>query len=134
MALSTTDTNKWLTLIESRLVEQTQKDHISSDYLLVGPISQRQRRLTKAQVAEMAAKYESGATVYQLAAEFGCHRTTVAERLKKAGCVMRLQSPTSEVIDSMVRLSASGLSFHEVGEQLGCCTNTVRSCLRERKI
>ena len=42
----------------------------------------------------MAAKYEAGATVYELAAEFDCHRTTVAERLKKAGIEMRLQSPT----------------------------------------
>ena len=134
MALSTADTNKWLLLIEGRLKGQTPENHTTSDYQLLGPISQRQRRLTEAQVIEMAARYQEGATVYELAAEFGCHRTTIAARLKKAGIAMRGQSPTSEAIDSMVRLYAFGLSHLEVGKQLGFCGNTVRNCLRERRI
>ena len=78
--------------------------------------------------------------MYELAAEFGCHRTTVAERLKKAGISMRGQSPTPEVIDSMVRFYASGLSLVEVGEQtrvlrkhseelLGCSTSRARDTI-----
>ncbi len=134
MALSTADSNKWLLLIEDRLRGQTPEVHTASDYQLLGPIRQRQRRLTEAQVSEMVARYESGATVYELAAEFGCHRTTVAARLKKAGIAMRFQSPTSAAIDSMVRLYGSGLSLLEVGKQLGLCANTVRNCLRGRPI
>jgi hypothetical protein len=134
VALSTADTNKWLLLIEDRLEGQTPEDHTSPDYQLLGPIRQRQRRLTEAQVIEMAARYQEGATVYELAADFGCNRTTVAARLKKVGIVMRCQSPTSEAIDLMVRLYASGLSLLKVGEQLGFCANTVRNCLRERRI
>ena len=72
----------------------------------------------------MATKYEVGATVYELAAEFGCHRATVAERLKKMGILMRGHSPSTEDIDSMVRLCATGLSFQDVGQQLGIvCVN-----------
>lgn len=82
----------------------------------------------------MAAKYEAGATVYELAAEFACHRATVAERLKKAGVELRGQSPTPEIVDSMMRLYAVGLSIQEVGKQLGFCANTVRNCLRDRRI
>jgi hypothetical protein len=134
VALSTADSNKWLLLIEDRLEGQTPEDHTSSDYQLLGPIRQRQRRLTDAQVIKMAARYEGGAMVYELAVEFDCNRTTVAARLKKAGIAMRCQSPTSEAIDSMVRLYASGLSFLDVGEQLGFCANTVRKCLRDRRI
>ena len=134
MALSTADSNKWLLLKVGHVARQTPEVVTSSDYRLLGPIRQRQRRLTGAQVAEMAAKYKSGATVYELAAEFGCHRTTVAERLKKAGIAMRGQSPTSEDVCSMVRLHAGGLSFQDVGQQLGFCANTVRSCLKKRQI
>jgi len=86
------------------LERQTTEDITSSDYQLLGPIRQRQRRLTGAQVSELAERYKEGATVYELAAEFGCNRTTIAERLKKAGIPMRRQSPTSEAIDSMLRL------------------------------
>jgi lambda repressor-like predicted transcriptional regulator len=77
----------------------------------------------------MVARYEAGATVYELAAEFGCHRTTVADRLKKAGIEMRLQSPTPKEIESMENLVKSGLSLEAVGKQTGFCANTVRSCL-----
>jgi hypothetical protein len=76
--LSTADSNKWLTLLKSRLEGQKLDDSTASDYQLLGPISQRQRRLTEAQVIEMIARYEEGATVYELATEFGCHRTTVS--------------------------------------------------------
>ena len=134
MALSTADTNKWLLLIEGRLDRQTPEDPTLSHYQLLGPIRQRQRRLTEAQVIEMAARYQEGATVYDLAAEFGCHRTTVAARIKEAGIAMRCQSPTSEAIDSMVQLYASGLSFLEVGKQLGFCANTVQNGLQGRRI
>jgi hypothetical protein len=72
--------------------------------------------------------------VYELAAEFDCNRTTVSARLKKAGIAMRGQSPTSEAIDSMVLLHGSGLSSLEVSKQLGFCANTVRACLRGRRI
>lgn len=69
--------------------------------------------------------------MHELAAEFGCNRTTVAARLKKAGIVMRLQSPGAEAIESMVSLYESGLSFQEVGTQLRYSTGTVRNHLRD---
>ena len=80
----------------------------------------------------MAARYAAGATVRQLAAEYGCNRTTVSARLKDDGVPMRLQSPTSETVDSMVRLYESGLSIPEVGKKLGFCANTVRTYLQTR--
>jgi len=135
VALSTADTNKWLTLVEARLRSQSPEEvNPSSDYLLLGPISQRQRRLTEAQMSKMVKRYQEGATVYELAVEFDCHRTTVSARLKKAGVSLRLQPPTSEVIDAMVRFYESGLSPLEVGKQLGFCANTVRACLRDRQV
>ncbi len=70
--------------------------------------------------------------MYELAAEFGCHRTTVAERLKKAGVELRSQRRTPEAIDSIANLIASGRSPQAVGKQLGFCANSVRNGLRER--
>ena len=131
VALSTADSNKWLLLIEDHPERQTPEDITSSDYQLLGPIRQRLRRLTEAQVIEIVARYEEGATVYEIAAEFGCHRTTVAERLKKSGIVMRLQSPGAVTIDSMESLYQSGFSYVEIGRQLGYSANTVRKYLRE---
>jgi lambda repressor-like predicted transcriptional regulator len=130
VALSTADSNKWSLLLEDHPKRQTGEVITSSDYQLSGPIRQRQRRLTEAQVVDLVKQYETGATVYELAAEFGCHRATVAERLKKAGISMRLQSPTPKEIESMANLVKSGLSPESVGKQLGFCANTVRNCLQ----
>jgi lambda repressor-like predicted transcriptional regulator len=130
--LSTADSNKWLTLLKAR--SECQKPGDSSDYQLLGSIRQRQRRLTAAQVIEMVERYEEGATVYELSTEFGCHRTTVSARLKNAGVSLRLQSPTSDVIDLMAKLYASGLSSIEIGERLGYCANTVRNGLQGKGI
>ncbi len=59
MALSTADSNKWLLLKEGHLEKQAPEVITSSDYRLNGSIRQRQRRLTEAQVGEMAAKYKA---------------------------------------------------------------------------
>jgi DNA-directed RNA polymerase specialized sigma24 family protein len=77
----------------------------------------------------MTEKYKAGATVYELAAEFGCHRATVAERLKKAEITMRGQFPAPEAIDPMVGLYTSGFSLLEVGKQLGFSADAVRNYL-----
>lgn len=53
-------------------------------------------------MSKMVPRYQEGATVYELAVEFDCHRTTVSARLKKAGVSLRLQSPKLEDVDSMV--------------------------------
>ena len=82
----------------------------------------------------MAAEYESGATVYELATGFGCNRTTVPERLKKAGVAMRLKSPSIEVVDEMLNLYQSGMSLQKVGEHIGFSSGTVTNYLKERNI
>ena len=133
VALSTADTNKWSTLLEKR--HRTSKSEATPvDYERTGPILQRQRRLTKAQVIEIAARYEEGATVYELAADFGCNRTTVAARLKKAGIVMRLQPSSKEVVHEMVRLYQSGLSLADVGFQVGTSAGTVLRYLSDHGV
>jgi hypothetical protein len=72
--------------------------------------------------------------VYELAAEFGCHRATVAERLKKAGVKMHLQSPPDATIDEMARLYELGLSFATIGKQLCASPQTVRRYVNGRGI
>jgi len=128
VALSTADTNKWATLLEKR--DSTPKlESTNVDYERIGPIMQRQRRLSKAQALLMAKRYQAGATVYQLAKEFGISRHTVSARLKKAGITMRQQSPGDKLIDLMVRLYESGLSLAMVGNRVGASPGTVRRYL-----
>ena len=133
MALSTADTNKWAALLNRG--EATLKLEITNfDYERTGPIRQRQRRLTEAQVILMADKYENGATVYQLADEFGICRSSVSGWLKRLGISMRGQPTSIEVIDSMVGLYLAGLSLADVSQKLGTSPGTVRNHLKSRNV
>ncbi len=133
VALSTADTNKWSTLLKRG--DPTPKSEVTNvDYERTGPIRQRQRRLSEAQALLMADKYQNGATVYRLAEEFGICRSSVSGRIKKLGFPMRGQSPTSEIIDSMVRLYLSGLSLVDVAQKLGTSPGTVQNYLKSRHI
>ena len=82
----------------------------------------------------MADKYQAGATVYQLAQEFGISRHTVSGRLKKVGAKMRGRSPDNELIDSMVGLYESGYSLAAVGNRVGTSPGTVRHYLITRGV
>ena len=126
MALSSVDTNKWTTLLEQGW--ERVEPPAAPAYLR----RQRQKRLTEAEIARMAARYAECATIYQLAEEFGVARTTVAARLKKAGVTMRGQSPSAEQTVEMVRLYESGLSLLKVGQRVGFDAKTVRTRLLER--
>jgi hypothetical protein len=50
---------------------------------------QAQRRLTTEQVEQLAAEYQAGDSVQNLARNWRLHRTTVAEHLRRAGVVVR---------------------------------------------
>jgi hypothetical protein len=134
VALSTADSNNWTAVIECSRETSPPGGHTFSGEQRTGPIRQRQRQLTEAQVGETAARYEEGATVYELAAEFGCHRVTVAERLVKAGTTMRLQSPLPEVVDEMVRLCESDLSLVSASERVGNGASNVHNVLEAREV
>jgi hypothetical protein len=86
----------------------------------------RALRLTDVQVAKLVERYQSGATVYELSAEFGVNRKTVALHLSRQGVVLRGRSPTADQVDEMVHLYRSGLSLARVGERVGFNADTVR--------
>ena len=133
VALSTADTNKWAMLLNRG--EPTPESQVTSfDYERTGPIRQHQRRLNEAQALLLANNYQAGATVYQLAKDFGISRQTVSERLKKAGITMRQQSPRSELIDEMVGLYESGLSLAGIGDRVGTSPGTVHRYIRIRGV
>ena len=97
-------------------------------------IRQRQRRLNPDEVEQIAERYNAGATVYELAAEFGCRQATIAERLKLAGVTMRHQTTTTEQVDEIVRLHESGLSMVKVAEQVGVSARTVFNYLQQKGV
>jgi hypothetical protein len=75
-----------------------------------------QPRISDEQAHRIAEGYLAGKTVYELAAEFGCHRVTISAILKRQGIALRLQPAAEEEVERMITLYQSGLSLAAVGE------------------
>lgn len=91
-------------------------------------------RLSHEQVHRVVLGYQEGRTVYELAAELSCHRTTISKTLKQQGVTLRRVKPDDSQIDVMVHLYGSGLSLATIGQQLGFDGMTVRKHLLERGV
>ena len=144
VALSTCDTGKWHSLEKwaSRIPVMAFDQHNSSShYETSGNVGQQncetsagihvlrqsQRRLTTAQKADLGQRYRNGATVYQMAKEFGLDRRTVSKFLKEAGVVMRFRTPTTAEVTLAANRINRGESVALIASSLGFSDNTIRT-------
>jgi DNA invertase Pin-like site-specific DNA recombinase len=77
----------------------------------------------------MAVKYAKGATCHALAAEYGCKRTTVANRLRKHGVRMRKSSPEPQDIEKFIEMYEAGASINEIVRKTGFARRTIQRYL-----
>ncbi|GAB2523805.1 hypothetical protein GCM10027064_21560 [Microbacterium petrolearium] len=89
-----------------------------------------QPRLSDEKIGQIVSAYETGKTVYELAAEYGCHRVTISAILKRRGVALRRMPPSDEQVTEMIRLYETGLSLTQVGEHLGFSATTVLHRIR----
>lgn len=93
-----------------------------------------QPRLSDETANQIVRAYAAGKTVYELAAEHGCHRVTISATLKRQGIALRRTSPTAAQVDEMIRLYESALSLAMVGERFGTHASTVLARLRKNDV
>lgn len=89
---------------------------------------QQQHRLSDERVHELVARYEAGQSVRLLAVEFGIHRETVLEHLKRAGVSRRpnVRKLTDEQVTCAVGLYATNLSLVKVAAHFDVNAATIR--------
>ena len=91
-----------------------------------------QRRLSPTAVVDLVEAYQAGASISQLAVEFGIHRTTVAGHLDRRG-VPRHSRKTAwddEIITQAAELYGTGLSLTHVAHRFGVDAQTVANRFR----
>jgi DNA-directed RNA polymerase specialized sigma24 family protein len=96
------------------------------------PVRQRQvqRRLTAEQAQQLATEYEAGASIQELAARWGIHRTTVAAQLRQTGVQLRSRGVPADRRAEVVRLYNHGWSCQRLAERYGCNATTVWKVLQ----
>jgi transposase-like protein len=94
------------------------------------PPKQAQKRLDPEGVAELVAGYRAGGRVKKLAAEFGIHRDTVHNILKRQG-VLRQPGIQLGELPEVVRLYEEGWSMARLAGEFGVSPSTVNRALRK---
>lgn len=87
-------------------------------------------RVTPAVAEQIVADYQAGATVADLAVQYGYHRHTVSRVLRTAGVVVHQSATSNEEIERIRRLRAEGTTIREIMRLTGRSKNTVRRWVR----
>lgn len=90
--------------------------------------------MTAAQIDIIEERYANGASVREIAREFGCHKQTVAQRLRARGVALGYRTASPSDVERFVQLYASGLSLAKVAAQTGFSEKTVMNRLRAEGI
>lgn len=95
-----------------------------------------QRRLSRTDIDQLIAAYRDGATVIQLAAEFGVHRTTVGEHLDRNGVPRHSERDAWDegTLTDAAELCATGLSLADVANRYDIDAQTVANRFRRAGI
>jgi IS30 family transposase len=97
-------------------------------------VTRRTRYLNDTERTRLAERYEAGATIRELALEFGIARGTASRHLKLAGAEVRGRSMNPDEVAEAARLYATGLSTTAVGDQLGRHHSAIWKALRRAGI
>lgn len=139
MGLSDPDTNlferalRYKNNLGHKAIEAEQQNNNAQEKT-IKRLTQQQKILSSEEISELVTAYKSGLTVYQLAKQFDCHRTTISRHLQAQGVEMRNRPMTESQIDEAVKLYESGLSCAKVGEIIGVDNKTIHRRLREREV
>jgi hypothetical protein len=89
------------------------------------------RHLTEHEIDQLVVAYQAGATVYQLAAQFHIHRTTVGKHLRAKGIDTRPAAFEPDDLQTAAELYSSGWSLAKIAGKYQVATETVRALLIE---
>ena len=101
----------------------------------VKTITQQQKYLSELETQTICKKYQDGSSVYELAAEFGCHRRTVSDVLKRNGVTVSHKATEKPgLVKRVIELYAEMKTPKEVGAIVGLEQGTVRQVLKQNGI
>lgn len=96
---------------------------------VVRRIENLQTFLTAAEVDRLVGDYLVGATVVQLAEQYGVHRATVSAHLTRRGIVRRKPGLGIEEASEAARLYLGGVSMRAIAQSMGVDRKAVRRAL-----
>lgn len=102
---------------------------------IVKTITQQQKTLSELEIRTICERYKNGTSSYELAREFGCHRRTISDALKRNGVEVSHRASTKpELVKRIIELYADYKTPKEIGAIVGVGSDTVRNVLKDNGI
>ena len=102
---------------------------------IVTEIRQQQKDLADDEILQIIERYTAGASIYELADEFGCHRSTISRRLKQQGItVSNKVTDRPALVERVLKMYADGMQAKQIGVELGITPKSVSKILRDNGV
>ena len=112
------------------LLQETDGTATDADVAKTVRSRQSQRRLERAEVAQLVKAYKSGTRVLDLSAQFEIHRNSVRDVLRRQGVPPRARGLTARQVREAALLYGDGHSVAQLGERFNVHAATVWRALR----
>ena len=97
----------------------------------VKALKQQQKSLSEAEILEVIKKYKAGASTYDLAEEFGCHRATISATLKRNGVHVTCRKVDIPVA---IKMYESGKTTTEIAKLFDTDGSAISRTLRQNGV
>jgi len=124
------------------VVKTTPIDNISHDNkkinsygdVIVNKIKQEQKHLNEEEIKRIIDEYKSGKSTYKIAEQFGCHRHTVSDTLKRNG--VKITYCKDETLDtkSVLFLYEEKNTLKQIAERYKTTPKVISRCLRKNGV
>jgi DNA-binding CsgD family transcriptional regulator len=102
---------------------------------IVDRCKKSQKWLTEEEIEQAIVAYKGGATVYKLADQFGCHRNTISNHLKRHSVDVTIKKIATEAdVQNLIALYEGELTTGQVAKKLGVSTTTVKKHLQQNGV
>ena len=102
---------------------------------IIVEIRQQQKDLTDDEIQQVVQRYSEGASIYELADEFGCHRGTISAVLKRQGIAVSSKlSGRPALVERVLRMYANGMHGKQIGTELGISPRSVSKILHDNNV
>lgn len=98
---------------------------------IVKDISQQQKQLNPEEIEQIVQRYQNGESTYKLAKEFNCHRSTIANNLRKQGIEVSIEKIN---LEEAIKLYELGWTTKQLAERYHMPDNTVSRRLKKAGI
>lgn len=117
------------------VTSSSMSEYPDNAYNIKTEIRQQQKHLSNKEISEIVVKYSSGISTYELAKEYGCHRRTISDNLKKRGIKVTNQLMERKgVVELVIQMYSEYIKPADIAKAVGINVDSVRKILKENNV